>query len=150
MLIGIIIGALVWQLVVVSAYLFSKQNEDTTILWGMGIWRIITYTISIPIFYFDKWLKSKRYVAMMLNTNGVPCYCKSSDEPELLRNIGYTWNEGICEKYKMTDGWKKDYTVCGHINIRYTPIKIAKLEGAYRVDKEIIKEARQILKKETP
>ena len=89
MLIGIIVGALAWQLVTVLAYLLSNQNEDTTMIWGMGIWRLISYYGSMPFYYFGKWLDKKNYVAMLIDTNGTPCYCESKEQPELLINIDY-------------------------------------------------------------
>ena len=82
---------------------------------------------------------------MMLDTDGASCYCKSKDEPDLLRNIDYEWNHAIKEKYTIKDGWKEHHCVCGEINLRYTPIKIAKIEGAYKVDKETIEKAEQEL-----
>ena len=145
MLTGIIIGALGWQLITVFAYILSKKDEDITMIWGMGIWRAITYYGSMPFYYFGKWIVSKRYVAMMLDTDGASCYCKSKDEPDLLRNIDYEWNHAIKEKYTIKDGWKEHHCVCGEINLRYTPIKIAKIEGAYKVDKETIEKAEQEL-----
>ena len=145
MLIGVIVGALAWQLVTVFAYLLSNQNEDTTMIWGMGIWRLISYYGSMPFYYFGKWLDEKNYVAMLIDTNGTPCYCESKEQPELLINIDYQWNRAIREKYTQKDGWKRDHCICGEINLRYTPIKIAKAEGAYKVDKAIIKEAEQRL-----
>lgn len=139
-IIGIVIGALIWQLVVVFAYLLSHHNEDTTIIWGMGVWRLISYYGSMPFYYFGKWLEKKKYVAMLIDTNGTPCYCESKDVPEMLIKAGYTWNNKLRDKYTQKDGWKKDHCVCGGINLRYTPIKIAKAEGAYKVDNATIKE----------
>ena len=63
----------------------------------------------------------------------------------MLLNIDYEWNRAIKEKYTIKDGWKKYHCVCGEINLRYTPIKITKNEGAYKVDKETIKKAEREL-----
>ena len=139
----IIIGMLIWQGITVLAYVISGENEECCCCWGMGIWRLILYYGSMPFYYFGKWLDKKNYVAMLIDINGTPCYCESKEQPELLININYKWNRTIGEKYTQKDGWKKDHCICGEINLRYTPIKIAKAEGAYKVDKEVIKSAKQ-------
>lgn len=142
---GIIIGMLIWQGVAVLAYALSKENEEICCIWSMGIWRFISYyVISYPIYYIGKWIKRRRYVAMMIDPNGRPCYCCSSDVPELLRNIDFEWNHSLKEKYTIADGWNKDVCVCGEINVRYTPIKIAKAERAYAVSKDIIAIAKSV------
>ena len=143
MLLGIMIGALAWQLVTVFAYLLSKEDEDIAAIWGMGFWRLLIYGCSIPLYYFSEWVKTKRYVAMMIDIDGNPCYCKSEDEPDILMNIGYKFNTVLRDKYTQQNGWKKDHMVCGIVNVRYTPIKIAKIERAYKIGKEIIREAQK-------
>jgi hypothetical protein len=133
----------IWQGVTTLSYAISRENEDVGLYCGMGIWLlIIRYMIIMPIDCVIELYNKTHYVAMMLDTDNKPCYCRSREEPDILQNIGYKWNNPLADKYKIADGWKKQQCVFGKVNLRYTPIRIAKAEGAYRVDKKTIAEAR--------
>ena len=133
----------IWQGVTTLSYAISRENEDVGLYCGMGIWLlIIRYMIIMPIDCAIELYNKTHYVAMMLDTDNKPCYCRSREEPDILQNIGYKWNNPLADKYKIADGWKKQQCVFGKVNLRYTPIRIAKAEGAYKVDKKIIVEAR--------
>ena len=143
MLIGIVIGMLAWQTIIAIVNVITCDDYKTACC-GVGIWIPLTYIITLPIAYILKRYKETHYVAMMLDKDGRPCYCKSSKEPEALNEFDYKWNEAIREKYKIEDGWKEHQCCMGIVNIRYTPIKIALAEGAYKVDKETIKQAKYL------
>ena len=133
LLLGMLIGAILWQLVCAITNIISKDDELTCFA-GVGIWYIVAWLIITPIGSLQQWYNHKKYVAMLIDENGKPCYCKSSKVPDYLVNEkNFEWNDKIREKYTIKDGWKKEHCPFHFVNIRYTPIKIAKLENAYEV-----------------
>ena len=131
LLLGMLIGAVLWQLVCLIMNIIST-NENTDII-SMGIWYLLVWLITPPIHALKQWYNHNKYVAMLIDNNGKPCYCNSEKIPDYLVNEkGFEWNEKIRDKYKLEDGWNKEHCIIG-INLRYTPIKIAKLENAYEV-----------------
>lgn len=131
LLLSILIGAILWQLVCLIVNIISNNENTATI--SMGIWYLSVWLIITPIYSLKQWYNHKKYVAMLIDNNGKPCYCNSEKTPDYLVNEkGFLWNNKIRDKYKHEDGWSKEHCVLG-INLRYTPIKIAKLENAYEV-----------------
>lgn len=81
----------------------------------------------------------------MLLKDGEAWYCTSNNDicGKLMCIFDYRWNEAIKKKYKPEDGWRKRDCFSNCVSIRYTPIKIAKAEGAKPVPREIILEAQR-------
>ena len=104
----------------------------------MGVWGLLLIGISKVYRFIAHFIKVRKYVAMIIDPQGNPCYCKDNEAFILVEGADYKWNYSIQKKYKIEDGWKKDYCSFDVPNIKYTPLKIAKAEGAYKIDRKTI------------
>lgn len=147
MWIYILIGTLAWQAVVTIVLIATNEDEKATFWVGIGLVGAIVVGVCAAIRNTIKWINSRRYVSLMVNTNdGKLYYCPS--RRDLCGKImeyddAYKWADDVRYKYKPSDGWRKDDCSFGCVNLRYTPIKIAKAEGATPIDKTVIKVAKQ-------
>lgn len=145
MWIYILIGALAWQAVVLIVVLATNEDPGAVIWSGVGLVGVIIAGVCSIIRNTSKWINSRRYVSLMVNTDdGKLYYCPSWRNlvDKLMRyNQTYKWADEIQYKYKPSDGWCKNDCSFGCINLRYVPIKIAKAEGAIPVDRAVLKAA---------
>ena len=58
-IIGFIIGVLFWQFVILIICLLSHDNH-TACFWGIGLWQLVCFVISIPIYFVKKWRNKSR------------------------------------------------------------------------------------------
>ena len=139
MILGIIIGVLLWQFFTLIVYFATKQCEEKTLAFGIGIWGLLLWGIVNMYDIIKHSIKVRKYVAMIIDPEGNLCYCKDSDAFVLVEGAGYEWNYALKDKYKIEDGWKEEYCSFGVPNIKYTPLAIAKAEGAYKVNRRIVR-----------
>lgn len=143
----ILIGALAWQTVTTVVLIATDENETATIWAGIGIIGAIIAGIFAVVRNIIRWVDSRRYVSLMINAvNGRLYYCPSEHslvDKIMEYNKSYKWANKIIYKYNPSDGWRKDDCIFGGVNLRYTPIKVAKAEGAIPVDKITIKAAKE-------
>ena len=134
-IIGIVIGVLLWNAVTLICDLIF-EDKDKIILIGAGIIGLICFGFCWIIRIIKKTIYYCKYCSALIDPDGKPCYCKPlthKNEKKLI-DKGYTWNLKVREKYTVDDGWKTDLCVYGTIpNLRYTPLKIAKQEGWYKL-----------------
>ncbi len=136
MILGIIIGILIWN-VVCCIVINTIGGDNICAAVGCGIVGcvcIVFENIFNEICYF---IKGLRYKSALIDPNGKPCYCKplNGEDTAILFEKGYKWNESLREKYNPEDGW--DMFDCINkdiVNVRYTPVKIAKAESAYKLN----------------
>ena len=138
MILGIFIGVLLWQLLALIIYVITKEDEEKALSFGVGVWGLILKGFFQICDHIRHFIKVRKYVAMLLDPEGYPCYCKDNEAFSLVEGAGYEWNYAIKHNYSIEDGWKKKYCPFGVPNIKYTPISIAKAEGAYKVSRETI------------
>lgn len=132
---GLLIGILIWQaMTIIFALLWQTNNEDRMVLANGGIVGALwLFLVVFPINKVLHWQRYHKFAPALVDAEGKPCYCHLKDVDYYLFDLnGYNWNETIREKYKIKDGWDKSMC-CDRVNIRYTPIKILKQEGAYRL-----------------
>lgn len=142
-----IYGVLAWQAIVLLVALFTNEDDRAVIWSGVGLVGLVFKGIEIVIGTAIGFVCSRRYVSMMRNVkDGKLYYCPSWHDlvDKLIEyDEAYKWADEIQYKYKPSDGWRKHDCCFGCINLRYTPIKIAKAEGAMPVDKTVLKAAKK-------
>lgn len=129
---GIIFLFIYWFIALV-VILLTNENETVVSFCACGIMLLISWGVSYLYGKIEKYYSSKKYKAVLLDKDGRPCYCNSIDEPNYLLKIGYEWYNDLRNKYKLSDGWRKNDCYRDMINLRYTPIKIVKEIDAYKV-----------------
>lgn len=143
----LIYGALAWQAVVLIVALVTNEDDKAVIWSGVGLVGLVFRGIEVAVGTTITFISSRRYVSLMVNTNdGKLCYCPSWHDlvGKLMKyDCAYKWADEIQHKYKPSDGWRERDCCFGCINLRYTPIKIAKAEGAIPVDKTVLKVAKK-------
>lgn len=140
----ILVGALVWQLVTTIVAIVVEDEVCPSLVVGGGIPACIVMGFCWCCRKAIKAINGHRYVSMLVK-DGEAWYCTSNNDMcgKLMDTFGYQWNETLWNKYKPEDGWRKQDCHFGGVNARYTPIKIAKAEGAKPVPKEIVTEAQR-------
>ena len=134
-IIGIVIGVLLWNAVTLICDLIF-EDKDKVILIGAGIVGLVCLVFCWIIRIIKKIIYDCKYCSALIDPDGKPCYCKplTRKNAKKLSDKGYTWNLKVREKYTVDDGWKANLCTYGTIpNLRYTPIKIAKQEGWYKL-----------------
>lgn len=132
---GLIVGIIAWQVVALIFCFLWQEDEDKFILGvtglvGLGMLGIIKLSDFIRLCY-----RHYHYKAALIDEEGNLCYCESKDANFYTEDTLYTWAQNIKAKYKPDDGWSKRDCFMDTVNLRYTPIKILKTEGAYRLPK---------------
>lgn len=139
-------GALAWQAIVLLVALFTNEDDKAVIWSGVGLVGLVFKGIETVIGTAIGFIRSRRYVSMMRNAKDGKLYycppCHDLVDKLMEYDETYKWADEIHSKYKPSDGWRKLDCVCGCVNIRYTPIKIAKAEGAIPVDRALLKAAK--------
>ena len=134
-IIGIVIGVLLWNMVTL-VYYWITDNESYATMIGAGFWALVVIGIDKLVNKIEWIILKHKYCSVLIDPNGKACYCKplSLDEENKLCKKGYQWNKTLKEKYSPSDGWDIASCVDKHtINLRYTPIKIAKQESMYKL-----------------
>lgn len=140
----ILVGALAWQLVTTIVAIVAEDEVCPSLIVGGGIPACVVMGFCWCCRTVIKAINGRRYVSMLVK-DGELWYCTSNDDMcgKLMLAFDYQWNDDILKKYRPQDGWRKQDCSPYVVNIRYTPIKIAKAEGAKPVPKEIIVEAQR-------
>lgn len=140
-------GALAWQAIVLLVALVTNENDDAVIWSGIGLVGLVFKGIVTVIGMAIGFVASRRYVSVTRNAkDGKLYYCPSWHNlvGKLIEyDETYKWAYDINSKYKPSDGWRKCDCSFECVNIRYTPIKIAKAEGAIPVDRTVLKAAKR-------
>lgn len=140
-------GVLTWQAIVLIVALFTNENDRAVIWSGVGLVGLVFKGVETVIGTTIVFIHSQRYVSVMRNAkDGKLYYCPSWHDlaGKLMEYDGaYTWADDIQSKYKPSDGWRKRDCSFGCVNIRYTPIKVAKAEGVIPVDRAVLKAAKR-------
>ena len=140
-------GVLAWQAIVLIVALFTNEDDRAVIWSGVGLVGLVFKGIEKVIGTTIGFVASRRYVSMMRNTkDGKLYYCPSWHDlvGKLMEyDETYKWADDIQRKYKPSDGWRKRDCSFGCVNIRYTPIKVAKAKGAIPVDRAVLKAAKR-------
>ena len=131
-IIGIVIGVLLWNAVTLICDLIF-EDKDKVILIGVGIIGLICFGFCWIIRIIKKTIRHCKYCSALIDPDGKPCYCKplTHENEKKLIDKGYTWNLKAREKYEIDNGWICVYSTIP--NLRYTPLKIAKQEGWYKL-----------------
>lgn len=142
MILGIIIGILIWNMVCCIIAFTPIGDDDVIANVGCGIVGLFLFLISFTFHSIKRAIKHKRFCSVLIDSEGKPCYCKplNFDNQSAMFEKGYHWNENIANKYKPSDGW--DLFICldkDTVNLRYTPIKIAKAESLYKIKNKELK-----------
>lgn len=136
-------GVLTWQAIVLIVALFTNEDDKAVIWSGVGLVGLVFKGIETVIGTAIAFIRSRRYVSLIRNAkDGKLYYCPSWHNlvGKLMEyDEAYTWANDIWIKYKPSDGWRKCDCIFGCVNIRYTPIKVAKAEGAIPVDRAVLK-----------
>lgn len=147
MWIYVLIGALAWQTITMLVCVVTDENETATMWTGVGVVGAIIVGVCTAVRNAIKLINSRRYVSLVVNSNdGKLYYCPSWHDlvGKLMEyDEAYKWADEIQSKHKPSDGWRKLDCNFGCVNIRYTPINIAKAEGAIPVDRAVLKAATQ-------
>lgn len=147
MWIYILIGALVWQAIVLLVALFTNEDDKAVIWAGVGLVGLAFKGVETVIGTTIRFVVSRRYVSVVRNAKDDKLYyCPSwHDLVDKLMEYdeAYKWADEIQNKYKPSDGWRKLDCSFGCVNIRYTPIKVAKAEGAIPVDRATLRAAKR-------
>lgn len=134
-LVGIVIGVLLWNAVTLICYLGLEDNEKVAFI-GAGIVGLVCLSFCVIIRFIKIAIYSSKCCSALIDPNGKPCYCRylSYKKEKKLFDKGYKWNLEVEEKYTVDDGWNPNVCVFGTLpNLRYTPLKIAKQEGWYKL-----------------
>lgn len=147
MILGIVIGILILNVVCCIVALIPAGKDDDVVLVACGIVGLFLLLINSIVRFIKKIIKNKRFCSVLIDPEGKACYCKPLDfySQSILFEKGYQWNENIANKYKPSDGW--NLFICrdeNSVNLRYTPVKIAKEESLYKIKN---KELKKILDK---
>lgn len=139
----LIYGALAWQTVVLIVALVTNEDDKAVIWSGVGLVGLVFKGVETVIITAIAFVSSRRYVSLIRNAkDGKLYYCPSWHDlvGKLMEyDEAYKWADDIKTKYKPSDGWRKFDCTFGCVNIRYTPIKVAKAEGAIHVDRIVLK-----------
>ena len=140
----IFVGALIWQLITTIVAIVVEDDVCPSLIVGGGIPACICLGFFWCCRKVIKFINGRRYVSMLVK-DGESWYCTSNDNTcgKLMDVFNYEWNNALQNKYEPEDGWRKEDCFFNSVNIRYTPIKIAKAEGAKPVPKKIIAEAKR-------
>lgn len=140
-------GALAWQAIVLIVALFTNEDDKAVIWSGVGLVGLVFKGIETAIGTVIAFVVSRRYVSVMRNAKDDKLYyCPSWHDlvGKLMEyDDAYKWADEIQSKYKPSDGWRNRDCPFGCVNIRYTPIKFAKAEGAIPVDRAVLKAAKR-------
>lgn len=147
MWIYVLISVLVWQAITMLVCIVTNEDETATMWTGIGVVGAIVIGVCATIRNAIKLINSRRYASLMVNTEDDKLYyCPSWHDlvGKLMEyDDAYKWADDIKRKYKPSDGWRKLDCSFGCVNIRYTPIKVAKAEGAISVDSATLKAAKR-------
>lgn len=142
-----IYGVLAWQAIVLIVALFTDEDDRAVIWSGVGVVGVVFKGIEMAIGTIIAFICSRRYVSVVVNVkNGKLYYCPSWHglvDKLMEYDDAYKWADEIQHKYKPSDGWRERDCTFGCVNIRYTPVKIAKAEGAIPVDRAVLKAAKR-------
>lgn len=138
-----LVGALVWQLVTLTIYQLTDDEEKSAICGMLVPWIVIAVFCTFTKSLWKRWRK-QNFKAWLVDPVGNFCYCNSSDEPEWLGMLGYKFAHEIRKQYGFEDGWRKQDACMGVINVRYSPIDKLRERGAYPVDKQTIEKAKNV------
>lgn len=142
--VGLFVGIVVWQIVALAICFIWRDEENKAIVAITGIPYLVCLGLMKAYELFRKQYLRAKLKAAMLDFDGKLCYCESS-EAIYYKRRGYAWAEFIGKKYPIDGGfgWNKKDCIFGGANVRRTPIKLLKMEKAYRlphVSKKILKE----------
>lgn len=140
LLLGLIVGLVAWHTVTFIVCLVSDQNEDVTALCGMGIWSLLCFVFGRLVGAILTAFKHARYKAILIDSDKRYCYCNSKEADDYIEK-SYNFARDIADRYTPADGWRKRDCVCGHVNLRYCPMKVIKEVGAYKLKKGLDKQA---------
>ena len=107
----------------------------------------IVFGTKILIDFTEKLIRNTKYKSSLVDKNNKPCYCSPSYTRFLPENE-YKFNDELENKYKIEDGWNKEYCMTNTINLRYTPMKIVKKENMYKIPRKVLMEFKKNYKKE--
>ena len=140
----ILVGALIWQLITTIVAIVVEDEVCPSLIVGGGVPACIVLGFCWCCRKVIKFINGRRYVSMLVK-DGKAWYCTSNNDMcgKLMVIFDYKWNDALRNKYKPDDGWRKRDCSFDSVSVRYTPIKIAKAEGAMPVPKEIISEAKR-------
>lgn len=127
--------------------LFTNEGDKAVIWSGVGLVGLVFKGIETVIGTAITFVISRRYVSLIRNAkDGKLYYCPSWHDlvGKLMEyDEAYTWADDIQSKYRPSDGWRERDCAFGCVNIRYTPIKVAKAEGATPVNRTVLKVAKR-------
>ena len=140
----ILVGVLTWQLITMIVAIIVEDEVCQSLIVGGGIPACIVMGFCWCCRKAIKAIDGRKYVSMLIK-DGEAWYCTSNNDmcSKLILIYDYQWNEAFGKKHKPEDGWRKRDCFLNCVNIRYTPIKIAKAEGAKPVPKKIVAEAQR-------
>lgn len=83
----------------------DKNTALGFVLSGPVVWVCVAFYSTCNLIRNNH--RHRKYKASMLDPNGEMCYCNSSEEPEYLQTVGYTFNNSLSKNIALrTDGRK--------------------------------------------
>lgn len=137
-------GMLAWQALVLLIY-FITDDEEKAVYVAVGAPGLVYLCLAKTVKSIALAVNSHRYVSLLRNqTDGRLYYCRSSNylaDTIMWYDDAYDWARDLRAKYKPSDGWREYDCTNTLVNFRYTPIKVAKAEGATPIDEAVVKAA---------
>ena len=133
--IGLIVGIILWQAIALIFGFLWQEDEDKFILGATGLVGFCALGIFKLIDRIKLYYRHTYYKAALVDAEEKLCYCESQDVSFYIEDGLYSWAQGLRNKYKPEDGWRKQDCFMDTVSLRYVPIKILKAEGAYCLPK---------------
>ena len=130
--IGILIGIVAWQAISLIFFFLWQDDEDKALLATTGLAGGLLLLIIKITQCLNRRLKAKNFKAALVDSEGKACYCESKEMSEYL-SLGYQVHEALRQRYTIEDGWNPKDCSWDVPNLRYTPMKILKIEQAYKL-----------------
>lgn len=138
--IGLLAGAVLWQLCTLIFYFIWQEDEDKALTASSGLVGGVLLLVIKLTNICKSWWRRAHFKAALVDKDGKLCYCESRDADFYVMAVAdeenkalYNWARHLRDKYTVSDGWRDRDCRMGVISLIYTPIKVLKAEGAYRL-----------------
>ena len=108
-MINIIIGMILWQLLIFIVYIATKEDEEKCVIFGCGVFTIITFTILSIYRYIHLFISKKRYNLYQFFGNVMDSKCGN----EYDKWIGnYYMSTNVAKQFRKVDKEEKPINYC--------------------------------------
>jgi hypothetical protein len=131
--IGLIIGIIVWQFASLIFCFLWQEDEDKYVMATTGLVGGLCLAVIKVVDKIKAAYGQYNYKAALVDSEGKLCYCESREADDYIQSNQYFWAFYLRDKYVIEDGWRRQDCWVGKISLRYTPVKVLRAEGAYRL-----------------